>query len=91
MTTITVRDLSDEIHRALKLRATQNARSIEAEIRAILDEATSPSDRLRIGSKLSEMSRTIGLTTADIELLERQLLACRKAPHRINLLGPETL
>ena len=43
MTAVTVRNLSPETHRALKLRAATHARSTEAEIRAILDEAVQPS------------------------------------------------
>ena len=36
MAAVTIRNLSDETHRALKVRATPHNRSTEAEIRAIL-------------------------------------------------------
>jgi plasmid stability protein len=39
MATITVRNLDDEVQRRIKLRATQNNRSMEAETRAILTAA----------------------------------------------------
>ena len=39
-------------------------------MRAILEAAVRPQDRLRIGSALSEMSRKIGLTNSDVEALE---------------------
>lgn len=39
MATITVRQLSDDTHRRLRLRAAEHGRSVEAEVRAILDEA----------------------------------------------------
>jgi len=68
---VTIRNLSDETHRALKVRAVQHNRSAEAEIRAILEDAVRPADRLRLGTALAEMSRKIGLTNADIEALER--------------------
>ena len=39
MAAITVRNLSDETHRALKARALVHGRSTEAEVRAILNDA----------------------------------------------------
>ena len=42
MAAITVRKISDEMHGALKARAKKNARSTEAEARAILAEAVMP-------------------------------------------------
>jgi plasmid stability protein len=53
MASITVRNLPDETHRALRVRAAQNGRSTEAEIRQILEEAVRPKERLRIGSELA--------------------------------------
>lgn len=71
MPAITIRNLSDETHRALKVRAAQHNRSAEAEVRAILEAAVRPENRLRLGSRLAEMSRKIGLTNADVEALEQ--------------------
>jgi plasmid stability protein len=68
---VTIRNLSDEAHRALKVRAAQHHRSTEAEMRAILEEAVRPEGRLRIGTALAEASRKNGLTNADVEALER--------------------
>ena len=42
MAAVTIRNLSDEAHRALKARAAQHNRSTEAEIRAILEAAVLP-------------------------------------------------
>lgn len=42
MATITVRQLSDDTHARLRVRAAEHGRSVEAEVRAILDEATEP-------------------------------------------------
>jgi plasmid stability protein len=70
MAAVTIRNLSDEVHRALKVRATQHNRSTEAEIRAILEASVQPDSRTRIGSALAELSRSAGLTNADIEALE---------------------
>ncbi|GAA4846216.1 hypothetical protein GCM10023201_42280 [Actinomycetospora corticicola] len=43
MATITVRDLDDEVRSRLRVRAAENGRSMEAEVRAILEEAVRPS------------------------------------------------
>jgi plasmid stability protein len=70
MSAVTIRNLSEETHRALKLRAAHNGRSTEAEIRDILEAAVRPAERLRIGSALTALSREAGLTNADVEALE---------------------
>ncbi|OIS92556.1 FitA-like ribbon-helix-helix domain-containing protein [Brucella cytisi] len=71
MPAVTIRNLSDEAHRALKMRAAHHGRSTEAEIRDILEEAVRPANRLRIGSALAALSRDAGLTNADFEALEQ--------------------
>ena len=73
MAAVTIRNLSDEVHRALKARAAQHNRSTEAEIRAILEAAALPEGRVRLGTALSEVSRKMGLTNADFEALEESL------------------
>ncbi|MBN8500459.1 MAG: plasmid stabilization protein [Sphingomonadales bacterium] len=70
MAAVTIRNLSDEAHRALKVRAAQHNRSAEAEMRAILEATVRPEGRVRLGTALSQMSRKIGLTNADVEALE---------------------
>lgn len=71
MPAITIRNLSPETHRALKLRAARHGRSAEAEMRLILEAAVRPADRVRLGSALADMSRKIGLTNADLETIEQ--------------------
>jgi plasmid stability protein len=66
MPAVTIRNLSEEVHRALKLRAVQNARSTEAEIRVILEEAVSPKTRIKIGSELAAFGRRFGGIDLDI-------------------------
>jgi plasmid stability protein len=53
MAVVTVRNLPEETHRALRVRAAKNGRSTEAEIRAILEEAVKPADRIKVGSELA--------------------------------------
>jgi plasmid stability protein len=73
MSAVTIRNLPDEVHRALKVRAARNNRSAEAEMRAILEAAVRPDGRLLLGTALSETSRKMGLTNADFEALEQTL------------------
>jgi plasmid stability protein len=71
MPAVTIRNLSPETHRALKLRAAKHGRSAEAEMRTILEAAVRPADRVRLGSALVDMSRRIGVTNADVEAIEQ--------------------
>jgi len=71
MAAVTIRNLSDETHRALKSRAALHQRSAEAEMRAILDDAVRPLERVRLGTTVAEMSQKIGLTNEDVEAVER--------------------
>ncbi|WP_421522364.1 FitA-like ribbon-helix-helix domain-containing protein [Ochrobactrum quorumnocens] len=71
MPAVTIRNLSEETHRALKVRAAHHGRSAEAEMRDILEAAVRPANRIRIGSALSALSRDVGLTNADFEALEQ--------------------
>jgi antitoxin FitA len=71
MPAVTIRNLSEETHRALKVRAAQHNRSAEAEMRAILEDAVRPANRLRLGTALADMSRKIGLTNVDVEALQQ--------------------
>ena len=70
MAMLTVRNLPDDVHRALKARATQHGRSTEAEVREIIALAVKPESRIRLGEALSAHSRSLGLTNADFEALE---------------------
>jgi plasmid stability protein len=70
MADVTLHNLPDEVHSALKARAAQNQRSVEAEIYVILEAAVRPPDRLLMGTALANLSRKFGLTNADVEALE---------------------
>jgi antitoxin FitA len=71
MAAVTIRNLSEEAHRALKVRAVHHNRSTEAEMRAILEAAVRPEGRVRLGTALSQMSQKIDLTNADVEALKQ--------------------
>jgi plasmid stability protein len=68
MATLTIRNLPDEVHRALRVRAAQHGRSTEAEVRDILEQAAKPEGRLRLGSMLASIAREAGgLSDAEAE------------------------
>jgi len=71
MPAVTIRNLPDATHRALKVRAAQHGRSAEAEMRDILETAVRPDTRLRLGSALAERSRRLGLNNEDVAALEQ--------------------
>lgn len=73
MAAVTIRNIPEEVHRALKVRAAQHNRSTEAEMRAILEAAVRPEGRLLLGTALAEMSRKIGVTNADVDALEKAI------------------
>ena len=67
MASVTVRNLPDETHRALRVRAASHGRSTEAEIRAILECAVRPDGRIKLGSLLAEIGREVGGVDLEIE------------------------
>lgn len=62
MAMLTVRHLSEEVHRALRVRAAQHGQRMEAEVREILESAISPKGRLKLGSRLADMGRQAQLS-----------------------------
>ena len=60
MASLTIRNLPEETHRALRVRAAQHGRSTEAEIRAILEETVRPAARLKIGSAIHQIAEEVG-------------------------------
>jgi len=70
MAILTVRNVPDDVHRALRVRAAQHGRSTEAEVREILAAAVKPSSRVRVGDALAAISRNIGLTDEDFAVFE---------------------
>ncbi|MDI1247042.1 MAG: plasmid stability protein [Rhodoferax sp.] len=58
MPSVTIRKISEETHRAIKLRAAQHGRSTEAEIRSILDTAIR--QKLGLGTALAAIGSSLG-------------------------------
>ena len=62
MAMLTVRNLPDEVHRALRLLANRHSRSMEAEVRDILTSAVNPPGRVKLGSLLADIGRQAQLS-----------------------------
>lgn len=71
MSVLTVRNLPDEVHRALRIRAASHGRSTEAEVREILAQAVKPESRVLLGDALASLGRKIGLTNKDFEVFDQ--------------------
>ena len=70
MAILTVRNVPDDVHRALRVRAAQHGRSTEAEVREILAAAVKPEKRVRVGDSLAAIGRKLGLTNEDFAVFE---------------------
>jgi len=70
MPSVTVRNVPDEVHRAIRVRAAQHGRSIEAEMRDILKSAVKPQGRVKLGSMLADVGRKMKLTEEEFALFE---------------------
>ncbi|MBY5819174.1 FitA-like ribbon-helix-helix domain-containing protein [Rhizobium leguminosarum] len=70
MAAVTIRNLSEETHRALRVRAAHHGRSTEAEIRDILETVVRPAERVMLGSLLASIGREAGLSNDDVDNLQ---------------------
>lgn len=84
MKNVNVRNLSDEVHRAIRQRAATHGRSAEAEIRAILTDAVQPPERIKLGTLLASVISEENRLTED----ERETYFGRdKTPHEPMVFG----
>ena len=67
MSAVTIRNLPEATHRALKARAAKHGHSTEAEIRSILESAVRPIHRVRLGSTLAALGKKYGGVELSIE------------------------
>lgn len=65
MASITLHDVPDEVRRALRARAERYGRSTEDEVRGLLEQATRPQGRLKLGSLLASIAGEAGGLTDD--------------------------
>ncbi|MEJ2415807.1 MAG: Arc family DNA-binding protein [Exilibacterium sp.] len=71
MAMLTVRNIPDEVHRALRVRAAQHGHSMEAEVREILESAVAPEGRVKLGSLLADIGRQAKLTDEEFAVFDQ--------------------
>jgi len=71
MAILTVRNIPDEVHRALRVRAARHGHSMEAEVREILASALSPAGRVKLGSMLAGIGRKAKLTDEEFAVFDQ--------------------
>lgn len=71
MAMLTIRNIPDEVHRTLRVRAAQHGRSMEAEVREILESAVSPEGRVKLGSLLADIGRQLKLTDDEFAVFDQ--------------------
>ncbi len=79
MAMLTVRNLSDEVHRALRAQAARHGQSMEAEVRGILQSAVSPQGRVKLGTLLADVGRRAKLSDEQFAVFDQ---VRSKAPAR---------
>ena len=71
MAVLTVRNLDDDVHRALCARAARRGQSLEAEVREILEAAVGAQARVKLGSLLADVGRRAKLTDWDFAVFQQ--------------------
>lgn len=72
MAMLTVRNLPDDVHRALRARAAHHGRSTEAEVRAILEATVKPEGRQQLGSLLAGIGKRAALSDDEFAVFDQR-------------------
>ena len=68
---VTIRNVPEEVHRAIRVRAAEHGRSLQAEMLAILGQAVKPEGRVKLGDLLESIGRETQLTDEEMANFER--------------------
>ncbi len=71
MAMLTVRNIPEEVHRALRARADRHGQSMEAEVRAILASAIRPEGHVKLGSLLADIGRQARLSDEEFAVFDQ--------------------
>lgn len=69
MPTMTIRNIPDIIHNAIKARARMNNRSAEAEVRALLEKTMLEEPSIKLGDRLHAIFAETGLTEEEYTII----------------------
>lgn len=81
MATMTIRNIPDDVYRAIRVRAALNDRSTEAEVRAVLEELVQPLNGADLAKSLHDFGRDMGLADDDLQDFKRD----KSPPREIDL------
>ena len=94
MATITVRDLPDDVRDRIRIRAAQNGRSMEAEVRRVLEQAVLKEPTIPVADRVRRLQAEVakwipkGSYTVDDYLREkREEAASEEADHAPSQVG----
>ena len=71
MRAVTIRNVPEEVHRAIRVRAARNGRTLQAEMCDILATAVKPESRVRLGDLLAGIGRKVKLTEEEMKVFDR--------------------
>ncbi len=81
MASITIRNLDDSVKERLRVRAASNGRSMESEVRELLEAAVANLyAEMNIGQAFRKMAESIGYLD-DVELPAREPMDMKRIPH----------
>lgn len=76
---VTIRDVPEEVHRAIRVRAAQHGRTLQAEMLDILGQAVKPEGRVKLGDLLENIGRKVKLNDEEAAGFERDDSPARAA------------
>ncbi len=79
MKVLTIRNVSEETHRALRMRAAQRGHSLQTELSNILAQAVKAEGRVQLGNLLADIGRQVQLSDEEAAAFERSPSAARAA------------
>ena len=79
MRAVTIRNVPEEVHRAIRVRAANNGHTLQAEMCEILTAAVKPEGRVRLGDLLAGIGRKVKLTEEEMTVFNRDHSPARAA------------
>ncbi len=70
MRAVTIRNVPEEAHRAIRVRAAQNGRTMQAEMCETLATAVKPEGRVKLGDLLADIGRKVKLTDEEVAVFD---------------------
>lgn len=79
MKALTIRNVPEEVHRAIRVRAALHGRTLQAELCDILASAVKPEGRMKLGDLLADIGRKVKLTDEELAVFDRDRSPARAA------------